>query len=162
PLPQSDPGVPWPVLVASESRLRVSYIHLLGPPDSDDSAVVVVEFVGAIAHMFGMPNDEALAGHPLAERGLQSYGFYRVEQSSWIRRLERLNAVHPGHRGGWLDRLTHYILTFHDSMFECVARDFTFTVHPANELVTVSIDLGPHGPPLTKAEIETLTRKAGN
>jgi len=32
---------------------------------------------------FGGPNDEALGGHPLYERGLGRYGVYEVFNSSW-------------------------------------------------------------------------------
>lgn len=41
-----------------------------------------------------MPNDESLHGHPLFERGLAFYGAFRVENSSWIRALVRINSVH--------------------------------------------------------------------
>jgi hypothetical protein len=36
---------------------------------------------------------------------------------------EQINSVHPLHRGGWHQRLTHYLFCFHDSTFECLARD---------------------------------------
>jgi hypothetical protein len=39
--------------------------------------------------MFGMPNDETLHGHPLYERGLEVYGAFRVEDSSWVRQKRR-------------------------------------------------------------------------
>ncbi|HEX8863370.1 MAG TPA: hypothetical protein VGC06_30595 [Actinomycetes bacterium] len=50
------------------------------------------------AWQWGPPNDEALQGHPLVDRGLRPYGVFRVEGSSWIRQLERMNRVHPQHR----------------------------------------------------------------
>ena len=37
--------------------------------------------------------------------------------------VERINSVHNGHRPERYDKLMHFIFTFHDSMFECVARD---------------------------------------
>jgi hypothetical protein len=40
-----------------------------------------------------MPNDESLHGHPLFERGLNFYGAFQVESSSWIRALERINLL---------------------------------------------------------------------
>lgn len=35
-----------------------------------------------------------------------------------------MNAVHPRHSSANYDSLRHFIITFHDSTFECVARDF--------------------------------------
>ena len=69
-------------------------------------------------------NDEAFSGHPLADRGLAPYGAFRIERSSWIRVLERMNAVHPCHSPALYEEFTHYIWTFHDSVFECVCVDF--------------------------------------
>ena len=54
-------------------------------------------FEHCYAHMFGPPNDEALRGHPLAGRGLRPYAAFEIRQSSWLRRLERMNSVHPRH-----------------------------------------------------------------
>jgi len=74
--------------------------------------------------MFGPPNDEGLHGHPLAERGLEPYGVFVVSPSSWLRALVRMNAVHPRHRDEHFDGLCHFVFTFHDSTFECIARGF--------------------------------------
>jgi hypothetical protein len=89
--------------------------------------------------MFGSPNDEAFHGHPLAERGLGPYGAYRVEDSSWIRRLERMNSVHPRHDPERFRALTHCVLSFHDSTFECVAEGVRFSLVPEYS-VSVSLD----------------------
>ena len=35
------------------------------------------------------------------------------------------NSVHPQHRGGWHDRLNHYVFCFHDETFERLAESFT-------------------------------------
>src|SRR5262245_63708733 len=67
------------------------------------------------------PNDEAFAGHPLANRGLMPYGAFVIESSSWIRRLEQMNSAHPCHKPERFWARKHYVLTFHDSTFECVA-----------------------------------------
>ena len=89
--------------------------------------MVVVRFRRPYAHMFGPPNDEAFEGHPLAARGLASYAVYEVRRSSWLRRLERMNAVHWNHRPErFLARLRHFVFAFHDATFECIAEGFTF------------------------------------
>ena len=56
---------------------------------------------------------------------LRPYGAFRIEDSSWIRRLERMNSVHEHHDSDVFARLRHYVFAFHDSTFECVARTFT-------------------------------------
>jgi hypothetical protein len=90
--------------------------------DEDGDVMAVVRFVGCYAHMFGPPNDEAFMGHPLASRGLKPYGAFRVRNSSWIRALERMNSVHSAHTPAMFARYEHFILSFHDSTFECVAK----------------------------------------
>jgi hypothetical protein len=77
-----------------------------------------------------MSNDEALQGHPLWGRGLRHSGTYRVESSSLVRKLERMNSVHPQHDPKGFEKRTHFIFTFHDSTFECVAESFEVTTAP--------------------------------
>ena len=126
-IPQSDVGAPCPVVFSDESATIVAYL-MRDAVSSDADDIAFVRFHQCYATMFGRPNDEAISGHPLASRGLEPYGAYRVENSSWIRQLERMNSVHPHHRPERFDALTHFILTFHDSTFECVAESFTVTV----------------------------------
>lgn len=69
--------------------------------------------------MFGPPNDEAFAGHPLADRGLNPYSVAEVQRSSWIRGLERMNSVHARHsRERFLEHKRHFVFAFHDSTFK--------------------------------------------
>jgi len=139
-IPECDPGAPLPVVLANDFALLLIYLLPSGPADwdgttvrvigsdSDDLPVAVVEFQRPYAHLFGPPNDEAIAGHPLAFRGAVPYGAYEVENSSWIRAMERMNSVHPYHKPGLFDLLHHYIFTFHESTFECAASGLAVTV----------------------------------
>jgi hypothetical protein len=132
-LPLSDVGAPSPVVLADEFTAVVAYVvrhgeepaveALTDGPPEDGEPMAVVSFTGKHAQMFGPPNDEAFDGHPLAKRGLHPYGAFCVTRSSWIRALERMNAVHPHHRREAFAALQHFVLTFHDSTFECVARE---------------------------------------
>jgi hypothetical protein len=109
-VPRSSVGAPIPLVLSDEHRLVVAYYIQGTPADWDGSSasvvgaedvgepVALVRFKFCYAHMFGPPNDEAFRGHPLASRGLHPYGAFEVTHSSWIRRLERMNAVHPYHR----------------------------------------------------------------
>ena len=138
--PQCSPGAPLPFVLADEGRLLLAYMVSEPDPDWDGKtpesvtpasagkAVAIVEFHTPYCHMLGPPNDEAFSGHPLASRGLKPYTVAEVEQSSWIRRLAAMNAVHPSHRPSHFATYRHFIFAFHDSTFECVAEDFTVEV----------------------------------
>jgi hypothetical protein len=139
--PQSSVGAPRPVVLSNERGLALAYY--IQEPEWDetmplaDEAVALVRFERSLSFMFGLPNDEAIAGHPLAVRGLAPYGVFEVKSSSWTRTLERMNAVHPHHRPEHYARLKHIIFTFHDNTFECIAEGFTATrarVSPAGVL----------------------------
>jgi hypothetical protein len=138
-VPKPDVGAPLPHIVCSEGLVVLAY--LVSEPDpswdgkyttsvgpgSDDRLVAIVQFRLAKAHMFGPPNDESFAGHPLAARGLTPYAVFEVHQSSWLRRLENMNSVHRLHdKERFLARWHHFVFGFHDSTFECIAERFSF------------------------------------
>jgi hypothetical protein len=139
--PKPDVGAPLPHLICAESRLVLAYLvsepdpswdgsntTLVGP-DSEGQPIAIVQFQWPYAHMFGPPNDEAFAGHPLAKRGLRPYAAWEVQQSSWLRQLERMNSVHPHHdKNRFLSERRHFVIVFHDSTFECIAEGFAVEV----------------------------------
>jgi len=133
-LPPINTGAPLPTLLVTEGRTILVYLVQEPPegwdgksvrsvdPASEDETVAVVTFDGCAAQVLGPPNDEALAGHRLYKKGLTFYGAHRVENSAWMQRLERINRVHPQYSSGRYDDHAHYVLTFHDSTFGCVAK----------------------------------------
>lgn len=132
-IPQSSTGAPIPLVLSDENTAVIAYYEQ--PPwdgksvrvvdaETSDEPTAIVSFRSVRAMYFGAPNDEAFAGHPLARRGLRPYSAAEVLHSSWIRQLERMNSVHPHHQPGAFATLHHYILAFHDSIFECVARGY--------------------------------------
>jgi hypothetical protein len=140
-VPSCDEGAAMPVVLASDFRLLLIYLMQETPAgwdgtevtvvsaDSEEMPVAVIEFQRPYSHIFGPPNDEAIIGHPLASRGLHPCGAFTVEHSSWLRALQRMDAVHERHAPGRFRSLTHYIFTFRDSTLECAASDFTTTLH---------------------------------
>jgi hypothetical protein len=122
--PQPDAGTPNPRVVADEHGLILYYKASTGHH-------VLVTFQGCSTFTFGAPNDEALNGHPLYGHGLKFYSVHRVANSDWIQEMERRNSVHPRHdKARFLEGLIHYIITFHDSIFECLTRETQFmTTH---------------------------------
>lgn len=87
-----------------------------------DSGTAVLTFKGCLLTKFGYPNDEALGGHPLYERGLRCYGAFEVLNSSWAAAVAAQNRhSFPDTRDDYAGR--HFIFTFHDSTFECLAME---------------------------------------
>lgn len=129
-----DVGAPMPHVVSGSGRTFLVF-HLADPawdgtdvavadPGEDSPAGVgLVEFRNVHEVRFGGPNDEALKGHSLYGKGLRPYQAHVVRGSKWIASAEEANSVHPYHRGGWHERLNHYVLCFHDETFECLAED---------------------------------------
>lgn len=140
-VPQSSVGTPCPMLLVGEHHLQLAYYLEERPKDwdgttvrvvnegSSDEPCALVRFKGVYAHIFGPPNDEAFSGHPLASRGLTAYRVFEVKKSSWLRRLERMNAVHPYHKAELFSKYKHFVFAFHDTTFECIAEAFDITVH---------------------------------
>src|SRR5688572_3856847 len=120
-VPQSSVGAPIPLVISDEHRTVLAYhvqesephwdgssVHIVGPSDAGEP-IAIVRFKFCYAHMSGPPNDEAFGGHPLADRGLHPYGAFEVTHSSWIRRLEKMNSVHPYHRPDVFRKRRHII-----------------------------------------------------
>jgi hypothetical protein len=130
--PWPNVGAPLPVILCNEYELFLAYVSAIqeagGPielsPKSERLPIAVVKFISYRSYMFGPPNDEAFAGHPLASRGLEPYAVFEIEHSSWIRQLERMNAVHPNHRPEQFSSYRHFVFAFHDSTLEVVADGF--------------------------------------
>jgi len=94
---------------------------------SEDAGTAIVELVGCSTTKFGYPNDEALGGHPLYAKGLVSYGIYEVLNSSWVEEQAKQNRVCFPDRTKMSGK-RHFIFVFHDSTFECLARDLKITL----------------------------------
>lgn len=148
--PQSSIGAPIPIVVASEHKVAVAYylndvpddwdgstVRMIGTDSKEPVAIVVFEI--CYAHYFGPPNDEAFSSHPLENRGLEPYANFEVVNSSWIRKMELRNSVHPYHnKKRFMEGKKHFILAFHDSIFECVAQNFTIHIDKGSMIEMVS------------------------
>src|ERR1700733_2609675 len=119
-LPRFDVGAPCPFVFAGDHLLVIAYYL------SADDRTLRVRFARPRAHFFGPPNDEAFSGHPLAERGLEPFGVFEVRNSSCVRQLEKMNRVHPHHHPDLYADLRHFVFTFKERTFECVAHDMQF------------------------------------
>lgn len=92
-----------------------------------------IELVSCEITKFGYPNDEAQPGHPLAPCGLGPYGCYEVLDSDWPRELTEVNRVSfPETPDDVTSR--HFVFTFHESTFECLAADLEWRLVSLEEL----------------------------
>ena len=110
-------------LLLQTEHAAIFTFHAMRPmPDGrrEDAGYGIVELDLCSLTKFGYPNDEALSGHPLHGRGLGGYGVYEVRNSSWIRLMTEQNRVAFPKTPDSTQR--HFIFTFHDSTFECIAR----------------------------------------
>jgi hypothetical protein len=132
-LPRWCVGAPMPHVLARNGHVKLVYILSEADPawdgtyttiaSADDvSPLAIVDFPYCEAVKFGGPNDEVLHGHPLHGKGLQAYRAHTVVHSHWIAELQQINSVHSMYNPDHYTSLRHYLLVFHDDMFECLAR----------------------------------------
>ncbi|TSE09425.1 hypothetical protein C1D09_015940 [Mesorhizobium intechi] len=136
-VPPSSAGAALPHLFADEGRLVVAYIANASDPSFDGTnprsvppaigsqSIAVLAAEPCLALQFGPPNDEAISGHRLYPLGLRAYGAFEVCNSSWIASLEKANRVHSSHTAELFSDHRHFILTFHDSTLEFIAKSFS-------------------------------------
>lgn len=136
-------GAPLPSILATEERLLLSYYSEITSSivsrhkpvmvnEGFKGTVVIVDFRLPVAYLSVPLSNETLEAHPLARRGLVSYGVFLVESSSWIRRLIAAQYVHSRPFPGAYEKSKHYIFTFHDSVFEAVADGVSVRTFPGS------------------------------
>lgn len=104
-VPPPDPGDSLPLVLAKDNLVVLSYV-------AGRDLTILATFPYCCAQLFGKPDFRSLRKHPLTARGLKPHGAFEVLESSWVRALEARDG--PGKR-------KHFIFTFRDSAFECVA-----------------------------------------
>ena len=115
-----DPGAPQPVLLQDEQRATLVFTAIT---TDEQTVTAIAEFHGCLATRFGYPGDEALPGHPLYKHGLRYHDVMDVLHSSWLRQVEEQDAAAFPQPPNWEQR--HFIITLHDSTFECLADELT-------------------------------------
>jgi hypothetical protein len=143
-VPKPGVGAPCPVILADESTLVLAYYVSSPPPpdwdgipreislDSTGESAALVTFYWCWVHIQSEITDATINGHPLYDRGLNSYSAFEVLHSSWIRQLEHFQATEASPQPQRYARLRHFIFAFHDSLFECVASSLDVELHQAS------------------------------
>ena len=140
--PEWNTGASCPHVISSEEKTfliylaRVidphwdgSYVNVIGSKSNEPQPLVLVEFKGCYIYKFGGMNDEVWQGHSLYEKGLEGYSAHRIENSEWLKEQKRINSVHPFYKEEHWSKYNHFMLLFHDTMFECLAESYTVEVH---------------------------------
>lgn len=139
--PKWDTGAPTPQVFSNGLKTFLVYLISELDPNWDGTYVTeidntsdkeyplaLVEFSGH-TFRFGIANDEVFSGLPLWKKGLQSYSAHIVENSTWINEIKRINKVHPYYNENmWTDK-KHFLLLFHDEIFEVIAEGYKIETH---------------------------------
>ncbi|WP_421806112.1 hypothetical protein [Flagellimonas sp.] len=131
-----DVGAACPIIFRDDLHLTLLFyidlfsssepVDILKERDTEnDTGIAIMNFKRFYIHKFGTPNDETLSGHPYYKIGLKHYSFLKVEDSDWIKEIMRIASNHPYFDESRYGNLNHYILTFKEGVFECIAEDFT-------------------------------------
>ena len=131
-----DIGAACPIIICDSMHLIVLfYLDLFNfsePVSSikerdveNDTGIAIVRFNRKYIHKFGTPNDETLNAHPYYQIGLKHYSFFSVEDSDWIKEIKRIASHHHYFIEDNYNNLNHYIITFKEGVFECIASDYS-------------------------------------
>jgi len=134
-------GAPLPHVVSDGCKVfLIYYIGESNPKWTAQEHVIIdlntkrsditalVEFDHCYIYKFGGANDEVINGHPLAKHGLERYEAHIIENSSWLEEQVRINSIHRYFNQASWDGYKHYLFTFHDEMFECLAKGYRVDV----------------------------------
>lgn len=150
------PGAPAPVVLSNEYKLNVLYYYqrevaevgasiLKQRNNIKDDGIANVTFENYLIYKLGYPNAEVLQSHPYYKLGLSWYKLYEVLGSTWIKDIEQMNKMHPLHNPTRYKMFKHFIITFEDSTFECIAKGveifFSQKVTMKNAIENVSLQL---------------------
>ena len=127
-----DYGAPSPIILSNDSELFIAFYadieRPFGLPQKCntiyDTGIFALKFKVYLKYLFGLPGEETIQGHPYSKLGMKSYSFYELKNSDLIKSLQEIEQVHPQYNEDKWKMYKHYILTFHDNMFECIAQDF--------------------------------------
>jgi hypothetical protein len=118
--PKWDIGAPSPTLLADEHQVNLAYY-------TEESDVALVTFAHCFEYRMGMPDENLVSRHPLGKKGLQEYEAHLIENSEWINQLERDYKIISAYSYDGR-KYQHYIFTFHDRSFECIASGYKIQI----------------------------------
>ncbi len=131
---QMDTGSPSPIILSTEGDMLILFLtqkdqrnvpSIRGKTEYETN-VSMMKFTNCLKYTFGSPSNETLHGHPYYQLGLESYAFYEMKDSDMIKELQTIDKIHAYYNFEKWKYYKHYIITFHDNMFECVSTNYEF------------------------------------
>lgn len=127
-----DYGAPSPTILSNDNELFIAFYAdkestSTIPQERNtiyDTGIFSLKFKRYLKYTFGIPGNETIHGHPYSKLGMQSCTFYELRNSDLIKSMQDIEKIHPDYNPEKWKMYKHYILTFHDNMFECIAQDF--------------------------------------
>lgn len=127
--PHWDIGAPTPTLLADEHKVSLAYY-------TQELDVALITFSHCFEYKMGMPDENLVGNHRLGKKGLREYEAHLIENSEWITELEKNYKVISNYsRDG--RQYQHYVFTFHDRSFECIASDYTIQIKTNTRIIQV-------------------------
>jgi hypothetical protein len=115
-----EPNAPDATLLARDDGTVV--LALRAHPDDEDQRCVVLVWAGAQSASMAAPNDEAISGHRLIDKGLRQILWAGVVVESQLTdQMERQNRVHPSHDSSRFDLLKHHVVLLKECTVEVLA-----------------------------------------
>ncbi len=115
-----DPNAPDAVLLTDDGGSTA--LALRAHCDDSDQRTVVLFWSGARYRLMGGPNDEAISGHRLYGKGLETVTWIgEVAGSELVASLEKQNSVHPQHDPARFAKLLHQVALTKEETVEVVA-----------------------------------------
>lgn len=129
---EMDYGAPSPTILSNDNELFITFYKdkestSVIPQERNtiyDTGILALKFKRYLKYTFGIPGNETIHGHPYSKLGMQSCSFYELTNSDLIQSLKDIEKVHAYYDPKNWEMYKHYILTFHDNMFECIAQGF--------------------------------------
>ncbi|HYV92462.1 MAG TPA: hypothetical protein VE978_11780 [Chitinophagales bacterium] len=106
----------------------------------EDKGIVDVLKFDFLIYKYGYPNDEGLGVHPMIKFGLGFYGFYVVENSTWISEMKKKR---PKTSFDLFADYKHYIITFKDVTVDVIGKKYEevkLTNEQIHELVNLQLN----------------------
>ncbi|MES1221433.1 MAG: hypothetical protein ABUT20_38385 [Bacteroidota bacterium] len=127
-----DFGSPSPTIISNDNELFIAFYADKESTSTIpqvrntiyDTGIFALKFKMYLKYTFGLPGEETMQGHPYSKFGMKPYSFYELRKSDFIKSLQDIEKVHPAYNPEKWKMYKHYILTFHDNMFECIAQGF--------------------------------------
>lgn len=111
------PCVSGPLVLSNDYFLYVSYLN-------QEGQIITFEFEMYLMYSIGAPNHETLSVHEYSKFGVFSGGVYEVQDSELIEKYRKVESQHPGFNEKNWQNYIHFVMVFHDSLFECVAEKY--------------------------------------